>query len=66
MDSDKVIVMDGGSLVEFDRPFNLLKNHNGLFYQLVEQTGQTTTGLLHQIAAEVTEHLLYCFKILIS
>lgn len=53
MDSDRVLVMDTGSVVEFDHAFNLLKNKNGLLYSMVEQTGQATSDLLHSIAAEV-------------
>lgn len=53
MDCDKVLVMDAGSVVEFDHPYNLLKNKNGFFYKMVEKTGQTSAGLLKSVAAEV-------------
>ncbi|KAF0749577.1 putative multidrug resistance-associated protein lethal(2)03659, partial [Aphis craccivora] len=39
MDSDRVLVMDFGKIVEFDHPKNLLKNADGFFYKMVEQTG---------------------------
>lgn len=38
MDSDRIMVIDNGKLVEFDRPSELLKNKNGYFYSLVLQT----------------------------
>lgn len=53
MDSDKVLVMDAGEMVEFDHPHNLLQNNNGFLYKMVEQTGQATADLLHGVAAEV-------------
>lgn len=54
MDSDKVLVMDAGTMVEFDHPHNLLKNKDGFLYNMVEQTERTTANLLHSIAAEVS------------
>lgn len=53
MDSDKVLVMDAGTMVEFDHPHNLLKNKNGYLYKMVEQTGPATANLLRNLAAEV-------------
>jgi len=60
MDSDKILVMDGGTVAEFDHPFRLLKNPNGFFYKMVKQTDHTTARLLHNTAAEV-----YVFTVLI-
>jgi len=53
MDSDKVLVMDKGKVVEFDHPYNLLQNNEGVFFKMVEQTGPATSDFLHRIAAEV-------------
>lgn len=53
MDSDKVLVMDAGTMVEFDHPHNLLKNKDGFLHKMVEQTGPSTAVLLHKVAAEV-------------
>ncbi|VVC32376.1 ABC transporter type 1, transmembrane domain,ABC transporter-like,P-loop containing nucleoside triphosphate [Cinara cedri] len=52
MDSDKVLVMDSGIMVEFDHPYILLKNRRGFLYKMVEQTGRTTADLLYSIAAK--------------
>lgn len=38
MDSDKVLVMDNGKIVEFDCPDELLKKTDGYFYSLVRQS----------------------------
>jgi len=53
MDSDKVLVMDAGTMVEFDHPHQLLKNKNGFLYKMVEQTGSFNSKLLHRVALEV-------------
>lgn len=41
MDSDRVLVMDGGSMVEFDHAHCLLQNNEGFFTKLVEETPDT-------------------------
>lgn len=53
MDSDKILVIDAGTVVEFDHPHNLLKNKYGFFYKMVAQTGQNNAKSLHSIAHEV-------------
>lgn len=53
MDSDRILVMDAGNVVEFDHPYLLLKNKSGIFYKMVEQTGSATADLLYNIAFEV-------------
>lgn len=53
MDSDKVLVMDAGKMVEFDHPYSLLQNKDGFLYKMVQQTGQDTADLLLSVAAEV-------------
>nr|XP_023014259.1 probable multidrug resistance-associated protein lethal(2)03659 isoform X1 [Leptinotarsa decemlineata]XP_023014260.1 probable multidrug resistance-associated protein lethal(2)03659 isoform X1 [Leptinotarsa decemlineata]XP_023014262.1 probable multidrug resistance-associated protein lethal(2)03659 isoform X1 [Leptinotarsa decemlineata] len=50
MDSDKVLVIDGGSAVEFDHPHLLLKNPEGIFYGLVRETGKAMADHLIEIA----------------
>ncbi|XP_039296023.1 multidrug resistance-associated protein 4-like [Nilaparvata lugens] len=52
MDSDMVLVMSAGSLVEYNHPYLLLKNSDGIFFKMVEQTGKSTAEALHKIAAE--------------
>ncbi|KAK0386338.1 hypothetical protein NLU13_6175 [Sarocladium strictum] len=42
MDSDRVVVLDKGEVVEFDTPANLLKKDNGIFQGLVKQAGLET------------------------
>ncbi|EFA05268.1 putative multidrug resistance-associated protein lethal(2)03659-like Protein [Tribolium castaneum] len=40
MDSDKILVMDAGTVAEFGPPAQLLKNENGLFYGFVQTSGK--------------------------
>ncbi|XP_031356890.1 probable multidrug resistance-associated protein lethal(2)03659 isoform X2 [Photinus pyralis] len=38
IDSDKILVIDGGKVVEFDHPHVLLQDCDGVFYAMVNQT----------------------------
>ena len=39
LDSDRILVLDKGPFVEFDKPEILLKNVNGIFYKLAKDAG---------------------------
>lgn len=52
MDSDKVLVMDRGRLVEFDHPHILLQNEYGQFTSLVKETGRAMFEQLCKVASE--------------
>lgn len=54
MDSDKVLVMDAGRNVEFGHPYELLQREDGVFYQLVQQTGKAMADNLSKIAKSVS------------
>lgn len=54
MDSDKVLVMDEGCVVEFDHPHLLLQNKDGILYSLIQQTGSGMAENLQQIAEKVS------------
>ncbi|XP_006608778.1 probable multidrug resistance-associated protein lethal(2)03659 isoform X2 [Apis dorsata] len=49
MDSDKILVMNQGYLVEFDHPYILLQK-KGYFYDMVQQTGTSMANSLTEIA----------------
>lgn len=53
MECDKILVMDSGTMVEFDHPHVLLRNKKGFLYSLVAQTGQDMADLLHKVAKQV-------------
>jgi ATP-binding cassette subfamily C (CFTR/MRP) protein 4 len=57
LEYDKVMVLDGGSIVEFDRPSALLNNQYGLFYKMFKKV---TYGWL-QKKRELSEKVLSDF-----
>jgi len=50
MDYDMVLVMEKGKVAEFDTPWNLLQNEDGLFTALVDSTGHESSLALRKIA----------------
>lgn len=52
MDSDRVLVMSGGKVVEFDHPYNLLQIESGHFTKMIEKTGPTMSYQLKNVAWE--------------
>lgn len=53
MDSDKVLVIDAGEIVEYDHPFELIKKSGGAFKRLLDETGESNATALTLIAKEV-------------
>lgn len=53
MDSDKILVMDDGRVVEFDTPYMLLQRDKSIFKEMVETTGTATAKVLKDIAEKV-------------
>lgn len=49
IDSDRILVLDAGNIVEFDTPANLLKRTHSVFANLVKETGPKTSEFLHKI-----------------
>eukprot|EP00064_Thunnus_orientalis_P001052 superscaffoldBa00000065_g1053 len=48
IDCDRILVLDAGRIQEYDEPYVLLQNQDGLFYQMVQQTGRAeAASLLH-------------------
>ena len=56
IDSDRVIVLDAGRIIEFDKPYVLLQKNNGMFYKLVKQTGIAMASDLFRAAKEAFEN----------
>ncbi|XP_037952862.1 probable multidrug resistance-associated protein lethal(2)03659 [Teleopsis dalmanni] len=63
MDSDKVLVMDAGQVVEFGSPFELLtQSKSQIFYDMVKQTGNSTFDNLLKVAQKAHEDNLKAKK----
>lgn len=61
MDSDKMLVMDAGRVIEFDTPAKLLDDENSLLYSLVQMTGPAMSEKLITIAKNKAAHdSLHC------
>jgi ATP-binding cassette subfamily C (CFTR/MRP) protein 4 len=58
MDSDRVMVMDNGRLMEFDSPYMMLQNPEGTFTKMVAETGKGMSRELIRIATEKHEQTL--------
>ncbi|XP_067134909.1 ATP-binding cassette sub-family C member 4-like [Centruroides vittatus] len=50
IDSDRLLVLEAGKVQEFDSPYALLKNVNGVFYNLVKKMEVTSMNELYKIA----------------
>jgi len=50
IDMDRIIVMDGGEVAEFDSPHSLLQDSDSLFSRLVVDTGSSSAELLRKMA----------------
>lgn len=50
MDSNRVLVMSRGEILEFDHPHNLLQNPKGYFTRMVMETGTSMTEQLRNVA----------------
>ncbi|KAI8913700.1 P-loop containing nucleoside triphosphate hydrolase protein [Gorgonomyces haynaldii] len=55
IESDRVLVMDAGRVLEFDEPYELLKNPEGSFRALVDQTGEGAAQRLMEVATAAHE-----------
>ncbi|XP_057310596.1 ATP-binding cassette sub-family C member 4-like [Hydractinia symbiolongicarpus] len=52
IDSDRVMVLEDGNIMEFDEPYDLLQNKSGYFRKLVDQVGLAKANKLEILAEE--------------
>ncbi|KAG8870160.1 hypothetical protein FRB97_000271, partial [Tulasnella sp. 331] len=57
IDYDKIILLDKGQLVEFDRPSVLLADPNSKFYALCKSTGKAEFAVLKRMADEAATRM---------
>lgn len=55
IDADRILVMDAGEAVEFDTPYRLLQDSDGVFSSMVDAYGEEQSKTLRKIA-EASEH----------
>uniref|UniRef100_A0A674F439 Multidrug resistance-associated protein 4 n=1 Tax=Salmo trutta TaxID=8032 RepID=A0A674F439_SALTR len=55
IDCDRILVLDAGRIQEYDEPYVLLQNQEGVFYQTVQQTGKAEAASLLHAAKQVTD-----------
>uniref|UniRef100_A0A671USX9 ATP binding cassette subfamily C member 4 (PEL blood group) n=1 Tax=Sparus aurata TaxID=8175 RepID=A0A671USX9_SPAAU len=60
IDCDRILVLAAGRIQEYDQPYVLLQNPDGLFYQMVQQTGRAEAASLLQTAKQVTTPTFFC------
>lgn len=52
IDSDRVMVMENGEIVEYDHPYLLLQKPESTFYKMVLETGLETSTWLEELALD--------------
>ena len=52
IDSDRILVMESGVAVEFDKPYLLMQNKNSVFRKMVEALGPQEYDRLYSIAVQ--------------
>ncbi|XP_076004891.1 ATP-binding cassette sub-family C member 4-like isoform X3 [Genypterus blacodes] len=52
IDSDRILVLDAGSIHAYDEPYTLLQDQAGIFYKMVQQTGKQEVVALLEAAKQ--------------
>uniref|UniRef100_A0A3P9DJ88 Multidrug resistance-associated protein 4 n=1 Tax=Maylandia zebra TaxID=106582 RepID=A0A3P9DJ88_9CICH len=57
IDSDRILVLDSGTIQELDCPFTLLQNKEGALYKMVQEMGQAEAAALLESAGSINAFL---------
>ncbi|XP_065897567.1 ATP-binding cassette sub-family C member 4-like isoform X2 [Dysidea avara] len=57
MDSDRILVLSSGKVIEFDTPFNLVQSPQSVFRSMVDKTGPLESDKLKKIAKQKSSNL---------
>lgn len=52
IDSDRILVLDAGTTVEFDAPYSLLQQKDGIFRKMVKALGPQEYDRLYTLAKD--------------
>ncbi|XP_034461847.1 multidrug resistance-associated protein 4-like isoform X1 [Hippoglossus hippoglossus] len=55
IDSDRILVLNSGTIQELDRPYTLLQNKEGALYRMVQQMGPTEAAALLESARQASK-----------
>ncbi len=55
--------MDKGEVAQFDKPYILLQDVGGIFYQMVQNTGSANAANLLQIAEKVNSNMEFAHSL---
>uniref|UniRef100_A0A3B4GQL7 Multidrug resistance-associated protein 4-like n=1 Tax=Pundamilia nyererei TaxID=303518 RepID=A0A3B4GQL7_9CICH len=58
IDSDRILVLDSGTIQELDCPFTLLQNKEGALYKMVQEMGQAEAAALLESAGREYPHAI--------
>uniref|UniRef100_A0AAX7TTZ3 Multidrug resistance-associated protein 4 n=1 Tax=Astatotilapia calliptera TaxID=8154 RepID=A0AAX7TTZ3_ASTCA len=65
IDSDRIFVLESGTIQEFDHPFTLLQNKEGALYRMVQQMGQAESASLLEssLCLFSIDSVVFCYSI---
>lgn len=63
MDSEKILVMDGGQVKEFDHPYLLLKNKESYLSKMLQEAGETVSSAFIECSKKVCKFFIFFIQV---